>query len=668
MSSVKKVAATGKQSPKLDEQAALILQGLECAVSGMRAVYVSGPITNGPRFLKWFTASGRQLGRDSEQFLTSLRKHVIELNEREILEFASHLRLQGKTVIEPASLKVPGWRQVDYYTLWARVIDRFVDRMVMLPGWQYSLGCVIEFCNAASTGIRTEDVEGNFIDLQTALFLIRKSSADLIAAETGIDLSTALRRLESLTQAKLTTQMVADASKGTRYFRKDASLDRLAEIINVAQFISFSPGKLPHQEYCRVRGRPPNHKYRDIRLAIGELLAKSADLSVNVRSFRPDSPQSHEFIYGLKTIDDAISATERLASHGLHVIVNETINIHDGGISGVALGDIIEFAPDDTPRCVEKPGVASLPRTIALALLTTVYGFVTDVDLPGRMRLEFSIHPRSVGWRGTHTLGWELEEIEPLKLSPTFSWPNRFSRFIGDKAFGLMIADILGFRVPKTTVLSRRVAPFTFGQSTGSREIWFRTCPAEQVPGKFTTRHGWLDPFKLMSTEDPEGKAISSVLAQANIPAAYSGAVIVDATGQLIVEGKRGEGESLMLGLASHEPLPADILADVSGLYEAIHPILGPVRFEWVHDGFHPWIVQLHRGSTETSQDVIVPGEPGRWRYFDTSDGLSLLREQLSQMAPGEGIVIRGQVGLTSHIADVLRKANYPARISKDGS
>ena len=51
----------------------------------------------------------------------------------------------------------------------------------------------------------------------------------------------------------------------------------------------------------------------------------------------------------------------RLAGEGYLTIVNETIDIHDGGISGVALAGIVEFAPDDTPRAVEQPGVAALP-------------------------------------------------------------------------------------------------------------------------------------------------------------------------------------------------------------------------------------------------------------------------------------------------------------------
>lgn len=90
---------------------------------------------------------------------------------------------------------------------------------------------------------------------------------------------------------------------------------------------------------------------------------------MNVRSYLPDSPRSQEFVYGLTTVDDAVSALGRLAADGLFVIANETVDVTDGGVSGVAEGNVIEFAPDDTPRCVEKPGVASLPSKMALSII-----------------------------------------------------------------------------------------------------------------------------------------------------------------------------------------------------------------------------------------------------------------------------------------------------------
>ena len=111
-----------------------------------------------------------------------------------------------------------------------------------------------------------------------------------------------------------------------------------------------------------------------------------------------------------------------------------------------------------------------------------------------------------------------------MALARRLTWPNRFSRLLGDKAFGLLVADLLGLPVPATTVVGRRVAPFGFGRPTGGGERWLRTCPAEPVPGRFMTQRGWRDPFALLAAEDPSGTDLVAVLAQEGVRARWSGA------------------------------------------------------------------------------------------------------------------------------------------------
>lgn len=445
-------------------------------------------------------------------------------------------------------------------------------------------------------------------------------------------------------------------------FRKDESLDRLAEVFNVAQFVSYAPGTVPTQAYARVLGYEPNHSFAAISDAIEVLLARSSERTVNVRSFLPDDPRSHEFLYGLSDVGTVVDAVKRISAAGFHVIVNETIDVSDGGVSGVLEGGIMEFAPDDTPRCVEKPGVASLPRRQAIGLLTLVYGFPIDVEFDDDFRLEFSIHPKPRGWKHTNVIGWELERVGFKTLHAKNAWPNSFSRHIGDKAFGLLMAMQAGVNVPYTTVLGRRVAPFSFGHDTGTTDWWIRTCPKEQVPGKYTTHHGWLDPFRLLAEEDPNGSAIASVLSQRGVRAQYSGALIVDAKGMPIIEGKRGEGEDLMMGTTLPELLPEAIVTDVLATFNYLCERLGPVRFEWVHDGEKVWVVQLHRGATQSQEGVLVPGEAEVWDRFYISSGLNALRNALDTLPENGGLVLIGEIGLTSHIADVVRKAGKPAR------
>lgn len=450
-------------------------------------------------------------------------------------------------------------------------------------------------------------------------------------------------------------------------FLKDKSLDELARTGNVAQFVSFSPGSgSPEQRYSRVAGYGANHRFETLRDAIEALLASSPESSINLRSFEPARPQSRDFHYGLRDAQAACDVARQLGEQGLFVIVNETVNVSDGGVSGVVQGELIEFAPDDTPRCVEKPGVASLPRDVGLALLEAVYGFRPDIPAPGGGRLEFSIHPKPRGWNHAHTILWEREDdvAAPSSSAPS-RWPNRFSRFLGDKLFGLLVADAVGLPVPRTTAVCRRVAPFTFGRSTGSHEVWIRTCPVEAEPGRYSTFRGWADPFKLLAEEDPDGHALASVLSQVSVPAQYAGAAIPGADQRPIIEGSAGYGDGFMLGTKAPQPLPPSVSADIAELYRRTSVILGPCRFEWVHDGQAAWIVQLHSGTTESLADIVVPGRPGAWTVFDASLGLEALRALLRTLPEDVGVEVRGEVGMTSHLADLLRKSKTPSRLSR---
>ncbi|AJP73430.1 hypothetical protein [Sphingomonas hengshuiensis] len=447
--------------------------------------------------------------------------------------------------------------------------------------------------------------------------------------------------------------------------QKDEVLNRLATGANVAQFVAFRPatdGLI--QSFCRLRNRTPNFRFESVAAAVAALLDASGSGTVNVRSYVPHDPRSREFLYALDSVETVVAALERLAGEGLHLIVNETIDVRDGGVSGVVQGGLIEFSPDDTPRCVEKPGVASLPFEMGMALLTTVYGFTPDLEAcPGR-RTEFSIHPLLQGWRASHTLLWEQEDDVPDEAEPGYRWPNRFSRHLGDKAYGLMMAHLAGLPVPNTLAIPRRVAPFAFGTATGSAEVWIRTCPTEPHPGLYTTVKGWTDPYDLMAKEDPAGTILASILRQDAVPARYSGAAIVQADGSLAVEGLAGEGDLFMLGTRDPEALPAEIISAVTHAFDRLQAAFGPVRFEWVHDGQQVWIVQLHLGATISTATAVVPGEAQVWTDFKVEDGLEKLRRLLEGLPGDGGVNLIGQFGLTSHIADVLRRAGLPARIA----
>lgn len=635
------------------------------AFGSTRVAYLSGPITTGRRFIDWWRGGGHSLVAGSEEYRAALRKRVIAPNEEALKLAAELLRARHvEPVIEPATLFVSHWSQTDYLELWERFITDHASRILLMDGWEFSAGCASEFCRAHLDGVPTVRIDGTPVVARDGIAAIRRALAEVETLDPVPPyLADTLRATVDRLDATLPSIVYVP---GGGMPRKDASLDRLAELINVAQFVSYEPrrGK-PKQAFSRVLGEAPNHDLSGLQEAAETLLARSADGSVNVRSFTPESPLSREFIYGLKSVDEVTSTVLRLTREGLHTIVNETVDIHDAGVSGVILGNLIEFAPDDTPRAVEKPGTASLPLGWGSRLLGTVYGFEPDLAVPENTRLEFSIHPKPRGWRHTHTLGWEIAEHEGLGLPPPIQWPNRFSRMIGDKVFGLLVAHHIGLPVPRTTVVNRRVAPFSFGQPTGSAEVWFRTAPTEQMPGKFTTTRGWTDPFRIMATEDPEHEAIASVVGQASVVPKYSGASIVLQSGEIATEGVTGAGDAFMQGTAKAEPLPAPVIEDVTRLHAAASE-LGPVRLEWVHDGDRAWVVQMHRGATVSTAGVLVPGAARHWRPFEVTNGLEQLRNLIAELQPNCGLELIGEVGLTSHIADVIRKAKIPARFQSE--
>jgi len=441
---------------------------------------------------------------------------------------------------------------------------------------------------------------------------------------------------------------------------KDERLDRLANYGNVAQFVSFNPDLKPR--YSRISNMAPNWKAAP-EAAIPALWSASSEKRINVRSFKPDSPQGNEFIYGIKEPHVAVGKVHELAANGLFTIVNETIDVNDGGVSGVVQDGVIEFAPGGTPRVVDDLRPASVDRGRGLELLRLVYGFTPSLDFPHRFRVEFSVHPIRRGWKSEQTIIWELEELEHQSIAPVIRWPNRFSEFLGDKTFGLLLAHTSGLDVPWSTTISRGVAPFSFGRRTGADVKWLRTCPKVPEPGLFPTVRGWSDPFALV-LNTPRHDLIVSLLIQDEVAAQYSGALITDVSGNPIIEGVSGFGDEFMLGRTTPSALDADLISRLSDLHSRLVPDLGSLRLEWAYDGTTIWVLQLQQEAALSDGWTIVEGKPDFEFEFRPSAGLAGLRELVHQVkGSSQGIRVIGSIGITSHIADVLRRHRIPSRI-----
>lgn len=165
-----------------------LLQAIKCAAGGKVATYISGPITTGPRFIEWYISTGHLLENHTNEYQQNRLKYVLSQNESDIFEAAQILRNKvSAPVIEPASLHIPSWTQQDYYLFWTELMRRFVTRVVVLDGWQYSIGCVIEFHHATQFGIQIETVDGESLDEENARQLILNAANDIESKGASFD-------------------------------------------------------------------------------------------------------------------------------------------------------------------------------------------------------------------------------------------------------------------------------------------------------------------------------------------------------------------------------------------------------------------------------------------------------------------------------------------------
>ena len=125
--------------------------------TGREAVYLSAPLTTGPRLVSWHRDLHSRASDPAAQHESEFRRAVFTPNQAAASDFARALRLRlGRPVIDPTSLPdQEGWTQVDYRVFWERVIERVVGRVVYMDGWATSDGCSYEFYVAIRSGCET---------------------------------------------------------------------------------------------------------------------------------------------------------------------------------------------------------------------------------------------------------------------------------------------------------------------------------------------------------------------------------------------------------------------------------------------------------------------------------------------------------------------------------
>lgn len=404
---------------------------------------------------------------------------------------------------------------------------------------------------------------------------------------------------------------------------------------------------------------------------IRELLIKSRNNRVNVRSYTDDlSSKSNPFVYGLYHIDDVLDEVAKLRQQGYNIIVNETIDKDDGGVSGVIYNGIMEFAPRETPRTVEKSdGIARLPSKLGLNLLKKVYNFGKyDVDLDilvdnlKDIRTEFSVHPT-----GNKLTVWDLEpSFTNTNYKCRISTESRMSELIGHKTFGLLVADCLGLKVPKTRVKNVYIPDFEFGGLEGEG-VFTRTAPSDRTPGKFATMEGYCDSSILMNGYVP------TVLYQDKIEVAYSGTALCKKNQKTVIEGVKGIGSNFMLGKEPPGDLPIEIIYKVEEEVDRVFNRLEEfsildedILLEWGVKDDSVVIFQLvfkNEDCRPRGEYIVEPDttEDIEYTEFYVENGVEGLLELLETNP--KGVILKGNVGYGSHLCDILRERKIVSKI-----
>jgi hypothetical protein len=129
----------------------------------------------------------------------------------DMLRAANRLRKdRNDVVVEPASLNVLGWSQADYLALWEAFIERHVRLLILMPGWEYSAGCVTELACAYENRIVAQTLSGDDLCYKVALAKLKESYKDLqnYLSYAGI---AQLARSIDLAAARIETMLLSDS-------------------------------------------------------------------------------------------------------------------------------------------------------------------------------------------------------------------------------------------------------------------------------------------------------------------------------------------------------------------------------------------------------------------------------------------------------------------------
>ncbi len=436
-------------------------------------------------------------------------------------------------------------------------------------------------------------------------------------------------------------------------------LSRLAAEANVAQFVSFGPGHdLPQRHSC-LRGHPPGHRFATAEEAVGALLALAPAGSVNVRSFLAGAPKGGPFSYGLTRRDDVLAVLRARAADGLHTIANETVDVARRrrlrGRAGRA-GRVRPrgHAPFGRAARHRRPR----PRPGHGACCATVYGFTPDLDGRPGERVEFSLHPLVAGVRQTHTIVWERERVDPVRLTHRLSLAQPVQP--PARGQGLRPAGRRPPRPPRPGHHRRRAAgrPVPLRPPHRERRALDPHLPGRAGAGQVPDPAGLAGSLRPPGRRGPVGDGHRRRARPGGRPGPVVGGRPPRQRRRAAGRGRRRVRRGLHARPAGPGPAPGPGRSTTSG---GSGPGPPPPSARSASSG--PTTAPTPGWSSSTWPRRPRPAPPstrGRRPAGAAStrpSGLEHLRQLIATVAPDEGIELTGDVGVTSHAGDLLRRA-----------
>lgn len=158
----------------------------ETIIPQQKFVYLSTPITTGPRFLEWYNSVGKDL--DDNTYVLKHKQEVIKPNETDAYFRAIKLSHQlGEMIVNPAQFKA-NLSQQQFTRFWVKFVNEHSSSVILSDGWALSKGCVSEFLAAEQNSIPYFDAELNKIPIDDAIKKIKEAILQLNVAQLNCDI------------------------------------------------------------------------------------------------------------------------------------------------------------------------------------------------------------------------------------------------------------------------------------------------------------------------------------------------------------------------------------------------------------------------------------------------------------------------------------------------